>query len=153
MIYKFRKSEKLQASFRLKKNVVFIYIWARSWDYGTYHIGHQRRLRRACASVQSRQSLRCSHTWSNEVDEGSDQKSGTYPHWMAAHGRLKSEFMEDEKCHKLISWLIYSIHCKLICIVGSSIQSSEEQIKEGIWFLSVPCRGKAILINTHNMFL
>ena len=30
-------------------------IWARSWDYGTYHIGDQRR-------------LRCSHTWSMEVD-------------------------------------------------------------------------------------
>ena len=28
----------------------------------TYHIGDQRRLRRACASAQSRQSLCCSHT-------------------------------------------------------------------------------------------
>ena len=50
-------------------------IWASSWDYGTYHIGGQRSLRRACASAQSRQSLRCSHTWSMEVDEGSYQKS------------------------------------------------------------------------------
>ena len=50
-------------------------IWACSWDYGTYHIGEQRRLRRACASAHSRQSLRCSHTWSMEVDEGSDKKS------------------------------------------------------------------------------
>ena len=49
--------------------------WASSWDYGTYHIGNQRRLRRACASAQSRQSLRCSHTWSMEVDERSNQKS------------------------------------------------------------------------------
>ena len=49
--------------------------WASSLDYGTYHIGDQRRLRRACASAQSHQSLRCSHTWSMEVDEGSDQKS------------------------------------------------------------------------------
>ena len=48
--------------------------WACSWDYGTYHIGDQRRFRRACASAQSRQSLCCSHTWSMEVDEGSDQK-------------------------------------------------------------------------------
>ena len=37
--------------------------WASTWDYGTYHTGDQRRLRRACASSQSRQSLRCSHTW------------------------------------------------------------------------------------------
>ena len=49
--------------------------WASSWDYGTYQIGDQRRPRRACASAQSRQSLRCSHTWSMEADEESDQKS------------------------------------------------------------------------------
>ena len=52
------------------------YKWA-SWDYGTYHIGDQRRLRRSCASTQSRQSLRCSHTWSIEEDEGFDQETDT----------------------------------------------------------------------------
>ena len=73
-------------------------IWASSWDYGTYHIGDQRRLRRACASVQSRQSLRCSHTWSMEVDEGSDKKNQTLStsEWM--HTRSKIEFRQDEKC-------------------------------------------------------
>ena len=39
-----------------------VYIWASSWDYGTYHIGNPRRFRQACASAQSHQSLRCSHT-------------------------------------------------------------------------------------------
>ena len=34
----------------------------------------QARQRRSCASALSRQSLRCSHTWSMEVDQGSDQK-------------------------------------------------------------------------------
>ena len=53
----------------------FIVNWASSWDYGTYHIGDQWRLRWACASAQSRQSLRCSHTWSMEVNKGSNQKS------------------------------------------------------------------------------
>ena len=38
-------------------------IWASAWDYGTYHTGDQRRLRRACESAQSRQSLLCSHRW------------------------------------------------------------------------------------------
>ena len=56
-------------------NLHVVSIWASSWDYGTYHIGDQRRLRRVCASAQSRQSLHCSHTWSMEVYEGSDQKS------------------------------------------------------------------------------
>ena len=32
--------------------------WANSWDYGTYNIGDQWRLRQACASAQSHQSLR-----------------------------------------------------------------------------------------------
>ena len=50
--------------------------WASFWDYGTYHIGDQRRLRWACTSAQSHQSLRCSQPWSMEVDEGADQKSG-----------------------------------------------------------------------------
>ena len=37
--------------------------------------GNQRRLRRVCASAQSRQSLFCSHTYSMEVKEGADRKS------------------------------------------------------------------------------
>ena len=41
-----------------------------------------------------------------EVDEGSDQNSGIYSHWMAAHARLKHEFTEDEKCNNFIKWLI-----------------------------------------------
>ena len=49
--------------------------WASALDYDTYHIGNQRRLRRACVTVQSRQSFPCSHISSMEVDEGSDQKS------------------------------------------------------------------------------
>ena len=58
-----------------RKTVGGNYIWASSWDYGIYHKGDQRKLRRACAFAQSRHSLRCSHIWSREVDEGSDQKS------------------------------------------------------------------------------
>ena len=71
-----RISQTLFWSSKLLYGIVFssMYIWASLWDYGTYHIG-DRRLRRACASAQSRQNLRCSHTWSMEIDEGSDQKS------------------------------------------------------------------------------
>ena len=39
------------------------------------------------------------HTWSMEVDEGSNQKSDILPHWMAAHARLKNELTEDKKYH------------------------------------------------------
>ena len=78
-------------------------IWASSWDYGTYHKGNQQRLRRACASAQSRQSHPCSHTLSMEV---ADQKSDIKPHWMAAHVHWKNEFTEDKKYHDLTTWLI-----------------------------------------------
>ena len=53
--------------------------WASSWDNGTYHIGDQRRLGWACASAPSCQSLRCSHTWSMELDERSDQNQASGP--------------------------------------------------------------------------
>ena len=59
----------------------------------------------------ARQSLRCSHTWSMEVDKGSDQK-WDYPQWMTAHAHLKYEFTEDEKYHNLIRWLILFIQKK-----------------------------------------
>ena len=63
--------------FPFSPQVVFIdrFNWASSWDNGTYGIGDQRRLRRDCASAQSRQSLHCSLTRTMEVDKGSDQKS------------------------------------------------------------------------------
>ena len=77
--------------------------WASSWDYGSYHIGDQWWLRWACASAQYRQSLRCSHTWSMEVD-GEYQITDIQPHWMAAHARLKNEFTEDEQYHNLMKW-------------------------------------------------
>ena len=42
-----------------------------------------------------------------EVDKGPNQKSDIHPNWMAAHARLKNEFLEDEKCHNPMNWLIY----------------------------------------------
>ena len=86
--------------------VEIVNIWASSWDYGTYYIGDQRRLRRACASAQSRQSLRCSHTWSMEVDKGSNQKSDIKPHWKAAHGlwRMSLRIISWDGSFKINSW-------------------------------------------------
>ena len=55
--------------------VILCYIlktsWASSWDYDTYHIGDQQRLRWACA-VSLEPSLFTQ--WSMEIDEGSDEK-------------------------------------------------------------------------------
>ena len=38
-----------------------------------------------------------------------DQKSDLWPHWMAAHARLKNESTEDVKCHNLMSWLNFGV--------------------------------------------
>ena len=53
-------------------------ISASSWDFGTYHIGDQRRLTRAYAFAQSRQRLHV-RTWSMKKDEGSDQNQTSSP--------------------------------------------------------------------------
>ena len=49
---------------RVYNNTCIFMYWANTWDFGTYRICEQRRLRRDCASAQSRQSLLCSYTWS-----------------------------------------------------------------------------------------
>ena len=77
-----------------------------------WYLSH-RRPAKVEASLRGCQSLCCSeywHTWSMEVDEGSDQKSDIYPRWIAAHAHLKNEFTEDEKCHYLMRWLIFYYH-------------------------------------------
>ena len=70
---------------------------------GLWYLSHRRPagLRRACVSAQSRQSLRCLHTWSMEADERVRPK---IRHLAPLDGCLKNEFKEDEKCHNLMSW-------------------------------------------------
>ena len=110
------------------------YKWASSWDYETYHIDDQRRLRQACASVQSSQSLRCLHTWRMEVDKRADQNSGIYPHQKVAHARLKNEFTEHEKYHNLMSWLKWSM--VLMEYKNDTVQSS---LLYKLWYNTYLC--------------
>ena len=49
-------------------------IWAASSEFGTYRLCEQRRFRRACASAQSRQNLRCSLIQAVSQEESSDRK-------------------------------------------------------------------------------
>ena len=71
-----------------------------------WHLSH-RPPASLCICAVSPEPLLFSH--SMKVDEGSDQKSDIYRHWMAEHASLKNEFMEDEKYHHLMTWLIYQI--------------------------------------------
>ena len=42
----------------------------------TYRIGQQGRLRQACPIAQSHHTLRCLHTHSRDIDEGSNKNLG-----------------------------------------------------------------------------
>ena len=54
--------------------IVSVSKWAASSEFGAYHICEQRRFRRACASAQSRQNLRCSLIQALSQEEPSDRK-------------------------------------------------------------------------------
>ena len=61
-------------------------IWAASSEFGTYRLCEQRRFRRACASAQSRQNLRCSLIQAVSQVEHSDSKPDPVPsEWLGVH--------------------------------------------------------------------
>ena len=53
--------------------------WTASSEFGTYRLCEQRRFRRACASAQSRQNLRCSLIQAVNQEEPSDRKPDPLP--------------------------------------------------------------------------
>ena len=71
--------------------------WTASSEFGTYHLCEQRRFRRACASAQSRQNLRCSLIQAVNQEEPSDRKSDPWPLRMAGHAQLKFVMTECSK--------------------------------------------------------
>ena len=73
------------------------YDWAASSEFGTYRLCEQRRFRRACASAQSRQNLRCSLIQAVSQAEPSDRKPDLWPLWMAGHAQLKFVMTECSK--------------------------------------------------------
>ena len=72
-------------------------IWAASSEFGIYRLCEQRRFRRACASAQSRQNLRCSLIQAASQEEPSDRKPDPWPLWMAGHAQLKFVMTECSK--------------------------------------------------------
>ena len=57
----------------------FLTIGPRQAIFGTYRLCEQRRFRRACASAQSRQNLRCSLIQAVIQEEPSDRKPDPWP--------------------------------------------------------------------------
>ena len=71
--------------------------WAASSEFGTYRLCEQRRFRRACASAQSRQNLRCSLIQAVSQEEPSNRKPDPWPLSMAGHAQLKFVMTECSK--------------------------------------------------------
>ena len=71
--------------------------WTASSEFGTYRLCEQRRFRRACASAQSRQNLRCSLIQALNQEEPSDRKPDPWPLWMAGHAQLRLVMPECSK--------------------------------------------------------
>ena len=93
----------LKAAFWL----VQVPIWAAPSEFGTYRLCEQRRFRRACASAQSRQNLRCSLIQAVNQEEPSDRKLDPWLLWMAGHAQLKFVMTECSKTQIRLTGPIY----------------------------------------------
>ena len=82
--------------------------WTASSEFGTYRICGQRRFRRACASAQSRQNLRCSLIQAVSQEKPSDRKPDPWPLWMAGHAQLKFVMTECSKTQIRLTGLKYA---------------------------------------------
>ena len=88
--------------------------WTASSKFGTYPLCEQRRFRRACASAQSRQNLRCSLMQAVNQEEPSNRKPDPWPLWMAGHAQLKFVMTECSKTQIRLTGITLIVHCRLI---------------------------------------
>ena len=102
---------------------LYKHIWTASSEFGTYRLCEQRRFRRACASAQSRQNLRCSLIQAVSREEPSDRKPDPWPLWMAGHAQLKFVMTECSKTQIRLTVLIYPILRPLVYYLMSLQQS------------------------------
>ena len=108
-------------------------IWTATSEFGTYSLCEQWRFRRACASAQSRQNLRCSHIQAVNQEEPSDRKPDPWPLWTAGHAQLKFVMTECSKTQirltgpicpfsKTVHHLYHFIHILCVLFVTSFIE-------------------------------
>ena len=84
-------------------------IWTASSEFGTYRLCEQRRFRRACASAQSRQNLRCSLIQAVSQEKPSHRKPDPWPLWMSGHAQLQFVMTECSKTQIRLTGLIYTL--------------------------------------------
>ena len=88
--------------------------WTATSKFGTYRLCEQRRFRRACASAQSRQNLRCSLIQAVSREEPSDRKPDPWPLWMAGHAQLKFVMTECSKTQNRLTGLKFYLKKHII---------------------------------------
>ena len=108
------------------------FIWTASSEFGTYRLCEQRRFRRACASAQSCQNLRCSLIQAVSQEEPSDRKPALWPLWMAGHAQLKFVTTECSKTQIRLTGLIWK---RFSCTPNRNFCTTD-QCKE-IWAMSL----------------
>ena len=104
------KSQSHVLRYGLAWSSVKLIIWAATSEFGTYRLCEQRRFRRACASAQSRQNLRCSLIQAMSQEEPSNRKPDPWPLWMAGHAQLKCVMTECSKTQIRLTGLISQMH-------------------------------------------
>ena len=82
-----------------------------SSEFGLYRLCEQRRFRRACASAQSRQNLRCSLKQAVSQEEPSNRKPDPWPLSMTGHAQLKCVMTECSKTQIRLTRLILYRTC------------------------------------------
>ena len=113
-------------------NLLFSINWATSSEFGTYCLCEQRGFRRACASAQSRQNLRCLLIQAVSQEEPSTRKPDPLSLWMAGHAQLKFVMTECSKTQIRLTRLNYcyknsagtSIHFSSFWSILKLIQTS-----------------------------
>ena len=103
---------------RFSHDVAQMTNWTASSEFGTYSLCEQRTFRRACASAQSRQNLRCSLIQAASQKEPSDRKPDPWPVWMAGHAQLKFVMTECSKTQIRLTglnWLIQFVRVEKFC--------------------------------------
>ena len=105
-----------------------------SSEFSTYHLCEQQRFRRACASAQSRQNLRCSLIQAVSQEEPSNRKPDPWPLWMAGHAQLKFVMTECSKTQIRLTGLLL---CNLHHATHSKIKWKPENALKVNWVFKI----------------
>ena len=93
-------------------------IWAASSEFGSYRLCEQRRFRRACASAQSRQNLRCSLIQARGTFGQKARSLAPLNGWACAVKICHDGMLEDtnslDAAHLLLVFLMWSCSKKLL---------------------------------------